>query len=173
LVDRMTGPVQPLKQERINIHEVLEHVARLILVEVPVGLSIERQYDPSIPELHVDRDQLIQAVLNIVRNAVEAMQNHGHVQLRSRVERGFTIRQKRHRLVLCVDIEDDGPGIAPELREHIFYPMVTSKPNGTGLGLSIAQDIVTKHGGLIGCDSHPKQTIFTLYLPLETNYDQA
>ncbi len=173
LVDRMTGPIQPLKKVLINIHEVLEHVTRLMLVEVPVGLTIERYYDPSLPELLADRDQLIQATLNIVRNAVEAMEGTGRVQLRTRIERGFTIRQKRHRLVLCVDIEDDGPGITPELREHIFYPMVTGKPGGTGLGLSIAQDIAAKHGGLIGCDSCPKQTVFTLYLPLEATHGQA
>lgn len=167
LVDRMTGPIQPLKNDRVNIHEVLEHVARLMLVEVPVGLSIDRRYDPSLPELFGDRDQLVQAVLNIVRNAVEAMEGRGRIELRSRVERSFTIRQKRHRLVLCVDVEDDGPGIPSELREQIFYPMVTGKPTGTGLGLSIAQDIIIKHGGLIGCDSRPKQTVFTLHLPLE------
>lgn len=170
LVDRMTGSIQPLKKDIVNIHEVLEHVARLILVEVPVGLTIERRYDPSLPELLGDRDQLIQATLNIVRNAVEAMEDKGRIQLHTRIERGFTIRQKRHRLVLCVDIEDDGPGVTPELREHIFYPMVTGKPSGTGLGLSIAQDIAVKHGGLIDCDSRPKQTVFTLYLPLEANH---
>ncbi len=169
LVDRMTGPIRPLKKDPVNVHDVLEHVSRLILVETPVGLTIDRQYDPSIPELRGDRDQLIQAALNIVRNAVEAMHGLGRIQLRTRVERSFTIRQKRHRLVLCVEIEDNGPGIPTELREHIFYPMVTGKPEGTGLGLSIAQDIVIKHGGLIGCDSRPKQTTFTLYLPLEAN----
>jgi len=173
LVDRMTGPIQPLKKNAINIHEVLEHVSRLILVETPAGLTIERIYDPSIPDLRGDRDQLIQATLNIVRNAVEAMEGQGRIQLRTRVERSFTIRQRRHRLVLCVEIEDNGPGIPPELREHIFYPMVTGKPEGTGLGLSIAQDIVIKHGGLIGCDSRPKQTIFILYLPLETSHGPA
>jgi two-component system nitrogen regulation sensor histidine kinase GlnL len=173
LVDRMTGPIQPLRKDRINIHEVLEHVARLMLVEVPVGLHIERRYDPSLPELLGDRDQLVQALLNIVRNAVEAMEGRGRIELRTRVERNFTIRQKRHRLVLGVDIEDDGPGIPPDLREHIFYPMVTGKPTGTGLGLSIAQDIIIKHGGLIGCDSRPKQTTFTLLLPLEEHYGSA
>ncbi len=173
LVDRMTGPIQPLKKNRVNIHDVLEHVGRLILVETPIGLTIERRYDPSLPELFGDRDQLIQALLNIVRNAVEAMEGKGHVQLRTRVERSFTIRQRLHRLVLCVEVEDDGPGIPPELREHIFYPMVTSKPSGTGLGLSIAQDIVTKHDGMIGCESRPKKTLFTLYLPLETTHGQA
>lgn len=173
LVDRMTGPIRPPKTDRVNIHEVLEHVSRLILVETPVGLTLERLYDPSIPELIGDRDQLIQATLNIVRNAVEAMEGNGRIELRTRIERNFTIRQKRHRLVLCVEIEDDGPGIPAELREHIFYPMVTGKPDGTGLGLSIAQDIITKHGGLIGCDSRPTQTIFTLYLPLEASHGQG
>jgi two-component system nitrogen regulation sensor histidine kinase GlnL len=101
------------------------------------------------------------------------MEGRGCIELRTRIERNFTIRQKRHRLVLCVDIEDDGPGIPPDLREHIFYPMVTGKPTGTGLGLSIAQDIIIKHGGLIGCESRPKQTIFTLHLPLEEHHGAA
>jgi two-component system nitrogen regulation sensor histidine kinase GlnL len=173
LVDRMTGPIQPPKNETVNIHEVLEHVARLMTVEVPVGLTIERRYDPSLPEMRGDRDQLVQAVLNIVRNAIEATEGRGHVRLHTRIERNATIRQKRHRLVLCVDVEDNGPGIPAELREHIFYPMVTGKPTGTGLGLSIAQDIVTKHGGLIDCDSRPNQTIFTIRLPLESNHGAA
>jgi two-component system nitrogen regulation sensor histidine kinase GlnL len=173
LVDRIIGPHQPLKKQKTNIHEILEHVRRLMLVEVPVGLTIERHYDPSLPELEGDPEQLIQAVLNIVRNSVEAMEHSGVIQLRTSVERGFTVGPRRHRLVLRVEIEDNGPGIPPELQEHIFYPMVTGKANGTGLGLSIAQDIVAKHGGLIECASRPKQTVFTIYLPLENSHDQA
>jgi two-component system nitrogen regulation sensor histidine kinase GlnL len=170
LVDRMMGPHQPLKKKPINIHEILEHVRKLMLVEVPVGLSIEREYDPSLPEFEAEPEQLIQAVLNIVRNSAEAIQHQGVIRLRSGIERSFTIGQKRHRLVLRVDIEDNGPGIPEEIQQHIFYPMVTAKPGGTGLGLSIAQDIIAKHGGLIECRSRPGHTVFSLYLPLENGH---
>ena len=170
LVDRMMGPHQPLKKKPVNLHEILEHVRKLMLVEVPVGLTLERQYDPSLPEFKGEPEQLIQAVLNIVRNSAEAIEYKGVIHLRTRIERSFTIGQKRHRLVLRTDIEDNGPGIPEEIREHIFYPMVTAKPGGTGLGLSIAQDIVTKHGGLIECDSRPGLTTFSIYLPLENGH---
>lgn len=166
LVDRMMGPHQPLKKKFINIHEILEHVRKLMLVEVPVGLSIEREYDPSLPDFEAEPEQLIQAVLNIVRNSTEAIQHQGVIRLRSGIERSFTIGQKRHRLVLRADIEDNGPGIPEEIQEHIFYPMVTAKPGGTGLGLSIAQEIIAKHGGLIECYSRPGHTVFSIYLPL-------
>ena len=167
LVDRMIGPHQLPKHEPVNVHEILEHVRKLMLVEVPVGLTIERSYDPSLPSILGDREQLIQAVLNIVRNSVQAMDSQGIVRLRTRVERQFTVGNKRHRLTLRVEIEDNGPGIPETLREHIFYPMVTGRADGSGLGLSIAQDIVNRHGGLIEFTSRPHQTIFTLYLPLE------
>jgi two-component system nitrogen regulation sensor histidine kinase GlnL len=170
LVDRIIGPHQPLKKQPVNIHEVLEHVRRLMLVEIPVGLTILCEYDPSLPELQAEPEQLIQAVLNIMRNSAEAMHNQGTIRLRTRAERQFTIGHKRHRLVLRADIEDTGPGIPEELQEHIFYPMVTGKAGGTGLGLSIAQDIIAKHGGLIECRSHPGQTVFSIYLPLENGH---
>jgi two-component system, NtrC family, nitrogen regulation sensor histidine kinase GlnL len=167
LVDRMMGPHQPLKKQPVNVHEILEHVRRLILVEVPVGLTIEREYDPSLPEFEGEPEQLTQAVLNIVRNSAEAMQYQGIIRLRTHIEHSFTIGQKRHRLALRAEIEDNGPGIPEEIRDHVFYPMVTAKPGGTGLGLSIAQDIVSKHGGLIECHSRPGQTIFSIFIPLE------
>jgi two-component system nitrogen regulation sensor histidine kinase GlnL len=170
LVDRMMGPHQPMKKKPVNLHEILEHVRKLMLVEVPVGLTLERQYDPSLPEFEGDPEQLIQAVLNIVRNSAEAIQHQGVIRLCTRIERSFTVGQKRHRLVLRADIEDNGPGIPEEIREHIFYPMVTAKPGGTGLGLSIAQDIIAKHGGLIECDSRPGLTVFSIYLPLENGH---
>ncbi|MDO8705470.1 MAG: nitrogen regulation protein NR(II) [Sulfuricaulis sp.] len=170
LVDRMMGPHQPLKKQPVNIHEILEHVRRLILVEVPVGLTIEREYDPSLPEFAGEPEQLIQAVLNIVRNAVEVLEQKGRIYLRTGIERSFTVGHKRHRLVLRADIEDNGPGVPEEIQEHIFYPMVTAKAGGTGLGLSIAQDIIAKHGGLIECRSRPGQTVFSIYLPLENGH---
>jgi len=167
LVDRMMGPTQPLKQEPVNIHEVYEYVRKLLVAENPVGLTIRPDYDPSLPEFIGDEEQAIQAVLNIARNAVQAMNSKGTLILRSRIARQFTIGQKRHRLVLRAEIEDNGPGIDAEMLDSIFYPLVTGRPEGTGLGLAIAQDIINKHGGLIEARSHPGQTIFTLYLPLE------
>lgn len=167
LVDRMAGAYRPMKLRALNIHEILEHIRRLIQVEVPVGLTIVCDYDPSLPEIRGDPEQLTQAVLNIVRNALDALENRGLIQLRTRIERQFTIGQSRHRLVIRTEVEDNGPGIPDTLRDYIFYPMVTSRPSGTGLGLSIAQDIVGKHGGLIECSTRPGQTIFTIYLPLE------
>ena len=167
LVDRIIGPHKPFKKQPVNLHEILEHVRRLMLVEAPVGLTIERDYDPSLPELEGDAEQLVQAVLNIVRNSAQAVENRGVIKIRTRAERNFTIGHKRHRLVLRADFEDNGPGIPEDLQEHIFYPMVTGRPEGTGLGLSIAQDIVSRHGGLIECTSRPRQTVFTIYLPLE------
>jgi two-component system nitrogen regulation sensor histidine kinase GlnL len=171
LVDRMMGPTQPLEQESVNIHEVFQHVRKLLLAENTVGLTIQPDYDPSAPEFVGDKAQMIQAVLNIARNSVQAMNGKGKIILRSRVSRQFTIGQKRHRLVLCAEIEDNGPGIAPEMLDAIFYPLVTGRPEGTGLGLAIAQDIINKHGGLVEAKSQPGQTVFTIYLPLENGDD--
>jgi two-component system nitrogen regulation sensor histidine kinase GlnL len=171
LVDRMVGPNTPLRKKPMNIHQVMDHVRSLVLAEIPAGIQLERDYDPSIPEFPADAEQLTQAVLNITRNAVQALNQEGTIQFRTRIERQFTIAQKRHRLVVRVDIEDSGPGIPEELREHIFYPMVTSKPDGTGLGLSIAQDILSQHDGIIECSSLPGKTIFRIYLPLENGHD--
>jgi two-component system nitrogen regulation sensor histidine kinase GlnL len=167
LVDRMVGPNAPLNKQPTNIHQIMEHVRTLILAEVPVGIRVERDFDPSIPELSADRDQLVQAVLNVARNAVQALEGEGVIRFRSRVLRQFTIGNRRHRLVVCAEIEDSGPGIPDELRESIFYPMVTGKPDGTGLGLSIAQDIVQQHAGMIEFASQPGWTVFRIYLPLE------
>jgi two-component system nitrogen regulation sensor histidine kinase GlnL len=172
LVDRMIGPAQPLNKESLNIHDVLEHVRRLIEAEYP-GLTVQRHYDPSLPELVADREQLIQAVLNIARNAAQALDGSGAIELRTRIERGFTLGGHRYRLALRVDIADNGPGIPPELQEHIFYPMVTGRPEGTGLGLAIAQDILQRHGGLIEFASRPGETVFTLYLPVEHTHEQG
>jgi len=167
LVDRMIGPAQPYRRAPINIHEVLEHVRRLALAEQPGDLQFVCDFDPSLPEITGDAEQLIQATLNIVRNAVQALQGRGAITMRTRIERNFTIGGKHHRLIVKVEIEDNGPGIPPELQEHIFDPMVTSRPEGTGLGLSIAQDIVQRHGGIIECASAPGHTVFSLYLPVD------
>ena len=166
LVDRMLGPNQLPSQGEVSIHEILERVYVLVEAEVNSRIRIERDYDPSIPPLWGDADQLIQAVLNVVRNAVQAVGQHGVITLRTRVQRQYTIGAKRHKLVARLDVADDGPGIPPEQQEQIFYPMISGRPDGTGLGLSIAQSIIAQHGGLIECASRPGETVFTLLLPL-------
>lgn len=168
LVDDMLGPNRPLRKEMINIHSVLERVRQLVSAESTPELKIIRDYDPSLPEFQADQDQLIQAVLNIVRNAKQALQSHGEIILRTRPERQVTIGQTYHRYVLKLDVIDNGPGIDPEFIEQIFYPMVTGRADGTGLGLSIAQTLIAQHGGLIECNSKPGETIFTILLPLLT-----
>jgi two-component system, NtrC family, nitrogen regulation sensor histidine kinase GlnL len=170
LVDRVMGGYTPLNKRPVNVHEVLEHVRKLVLVETPVGLTVRCDYDPSLPTLQADAEQLIQAALNILRNSVQALGGKGTVVIRTRIERSFTIGHTHHRLALRVDIEDNGPGIPAELLDKIFYPMVTGRADGTGLGLSIAQDIVARHGGLIECASQPGRTLFTLYLPVENHH---
>jgi len=167
LVDRIMGPRSPMQMKQLNIHEVLEHVRKLLLAENPQQLVIDTNYDPSLPEIEGDSEQLIQAFLNIARNAVQALGGEGRIVFHTRIERQFTIDNKRHRLSLCVVIEDNGPGVPPELVEDIFYPLVTGRPEGSGLGLAISQDIITHHGGLIECHSRPGKTLFTTYLPLE------
>jgi two-component system nitrogen regulation sensor histidine kinase GlnL len=166
LVDRMLGPNQPNACDEVSIHEILERVCALVKAEAAPGIRIERDYDPSIPPVWGDADRLIQAVLNVVRNAVQALDSHGTIILRTRVQRQYTIGAKRHKLVAQLDVIDDGPGIPPEQQDQIFYPMVSGRPTGTGLGLSIAQNIVNQHGGLIECASRSGETIFTLLLPL-------
>ena len=168
LVDRMLGPNQLPNHGEVSIHEILERVCGLIKVEAHAGIRIDRDYDPSIPTLWGDADQLMQALLNVVRNALEALGDcrGGVITLRSRVQRQYTIGAKRHKLVARLDVADNGPGIPPEQQEQIFYPMISGRPDGTGLGLSIAQNIVNQHGGLIECASRPGETVFTLLLPL-------
>ena len=167
LMNRMLGPIRPPRRTEVNIHDVLEHVRGLLLAESPAGPTISRDYDPSIPELLADSDRLIQAFLNLARNGAEAAGESGNLIFQTRVLRQFTIGNKRHRLVLRVSIEDSGPGIPDELRDRIFFPMVTGTRGGTGLGLPIAQDLINRHKGLIECDSQPGKTRFLVYLPLE------
>ncbi|MDZ7622789.1 MAG: nitrogen regulation protein NR(II) [Candidatus Competibacteraceae bacterium] len=169
LVDRMLGPNQLPHHGEVSIHEILERVRVLVEAEADPGIRLERDYDPSIPPLWGDADRLIQAVLNVARNAAQALneRQQGVIILRSRVQRQYTIGAKRHKLVARMDIVDDGPGIPPEQQEQIFYPMISGRSDGTGLGLSIAQSIINQHGGLIECASRPGETVFTLLLPLD------
>ncbi len=167
LMDRMLGPNNLPRKRLINIHQVVERVHSLVQAEAASAIVLARDYDPSIPLLSADADMLIQALLNIVRNAVQALGESGTVTLRTRTRRQFTLGQKRHKLIVCIDVIDNGPGIAPEMIEQVFYPMVTGRAEGTGLGLSIAQSLVNQHGGLIECQSQPGCTVFSLLIPLE------
>ncbi|HYQ39279.1 MAG TPA: nitrogen regulation protein NR(II) [Pseudomonas sp.] len=173
LVDRMLGSNKLPQLVPTNIHEVLERVCSLVEAETQGRLALERDYDPSIPELLADREQLIQALLNIVRNAMQAITAQkppyppGRILLRTRTLRQFTIGHQRHRLVCRVEVIDNGPGIDPALQDTLFYPMVSGRADGTGLGLAIAQNILNQHQGLIECESQPGRTVFSLYLPLE------
>ncbi len=166
LVDRIMGSHKPIETAPLNVHEVVEHVRKLIVVDVQEGLTIDRDYDPSLPEIAGDRDQLVQAVLNIARNAVQAVEGRGAIRLRTRIERNPTFDRTRHRQGIRVDIEDNGPGVPRELKDQIFYPLVTGQATGTGLGLSIAQDIVAKHGGYLEFASEPGHTRFSIVLPI-------
>lgn len=172
LVDRLLGPNQQMNSETLNVHEVLEHVRNLIVAETDNRISLIRDYDPSLPDIHGDRGQLIQAVLNVVRNALQASENIDDciITLRSRAKRQFTIGAQRHRLVCRLDIEDNGRGIPEDMLQSIFMPMVTGRAEGTGLGLTIAQSIITRHGGLLECSSEAGNTRFTIYLPMEHNH---
>lgn len=171
LMDRMLGPNNRPQMRAVNIHEVTERVRQLIGAESGPGLEIHTDYDPSIPPLTADPEWLIQATLNVARNAMQALQGRGNLTLRTRTLRRFTIGHTLHRLVVRIDVTDDGPGIPPEMLENIFYPMVTGRADGTGIGLSIAQMLVNQHGGLIECRSRPGETTFTILLPLERNGD--
>jgi two-component system nitrogen regulation sensor histidine kinase GlnL len=173
LVDSLLGPVRAPRKEAANIHELLDRVFHLVRGEAPAGIEIVRDYDPSLPAVSADRDQLVQAMLNLARNAVQVMGLRGQLTLRTRALTHATIGERRLRVAAAVQFEDNGPGVPPELRDTIFYPLVTSRPGGTGLGLAVAQDLVTRHGGIIEFDSRPGRTVFTLLLPIETTDEQA
>lgn len=171
LMDRMLGPNRIVRHREVNIHQVLERVRHLAQAESGTGVFIGSDYDPSIPAVSGDPDQLIQTLLNIVRNATRAAGEEGRIVLRTRVLRQFTIGHLRHRLVLLVEVEDNGPGIPPEMQERVFLPMVSGAEGGTGLGLTIAQNLINQHGGLIECRSKPGETVFSVFLPLEKNHE--
>jgi two-component system nitrogen regulation sensor histidine kinase GlnL len=169
LVDSLLGPGGPQHLSPTNIHECLEHVYKLMRNEADEDIVIVRDYDPSLPELRLDRDQIIQAMLNIGRNAIQAIGSSGRIVIRTRVGVNETIGTSRHRLIGKIQFEDDGPGVSEQIAETLFYPLVTSRPEGSGLGLALAQDLVTRHGGLIEFDSRPGRTVFTLLLPIAEN----
>ena len=168
LVDRLLGPARRPQRGPVNIHRVLEHVLRVLQAESQPAPALQREYDPSIPELHADEGQLIQACMNIVSNAHQALEETAEpkITLRTQALRRFTIGTQCHRLVAGIDIEDNGSGIPEEIADRLFFPMISGRPNGSGLGLSITQTIVTQHQGLVSVASEPGCTRFSVYLPI-------
>lgn len=167
LVDRLLAPHRQARANLpVNIHEVCERVRTVVAAEYPRGLEIERDYDASLPELHGDKEQLIQVVLNLVRNAAQALHGQGRIVLRTRIARQVTIGTNRHKLALDLHVIDNGPGIPEEIRDRIFFPLISGREGGSGLGLSLAQSFVHQHGGTIECDSRPGRTDFRILLPL-------
>lgn len=173
LVDRLLGPRQLPKTKPLNIHRVIERVKQLIQVESDGCIEIIRDYDPSIPDIIGDESQLIQALLNVTRNAMQALleqdnNNHKEIRLVTRALRQFTIGSKRHRLVCKISIIDNGPGIPESILKTLFYPMVSGRADGTGLGLSISQSVIHQHDGIIECQSQLQKTEFNILMPIET-----
>jgi len=167
LVDRLLEPHRQVHAEaELNIHEVCERVRAVVAAEYPRALVIDRDYDASIPNLRGDKEQLIQVVLNLVRNAAQALHGEGRILLKTRVARQVTIARKRHRLALDLHVIDNGPGIPEEIRDRIFFPLISGREGGSGLGLSLAQSFVHQHGGTIECESRPGRTDFRILLPL-------
>jgi len=172
LLDCMLGPGRPPAKQLVNVHELLERVYRLLRGEAAEEVAIDRDYDPSLPAIEVDPNHIIQAMLNLGRNAIQALSG-GRVEsprliLRTRVASNVGIGGQRHRLVASIQFEDNGPGVPVEIRDTIFYPLVSGRSDGSGLGLGIAQDLVSRHGGLIEFDSTPGRTIFVIYLPMDS-----
>ncbi len=191
LLDSMLGPGRPPAKQLVNVHELLERVYHLLRSEARDGVIVDRDYDPSLPALVVDPNHIIQAMLNLGRNAIQALSSAAQsatgaeaspakarpadapptdpprLVLRTRAATSVSIGAKRHRLVASIQFEDNGPGVLPEIRDTIFYPLISGRSDGTGLGLGIAQDLVSRHGGLIEFDSAPGRTIFTIFLPMD------
>jgi two-component system nitrogen regulation sensor histidine kinase GlnL len=166
LMNRLLTPSRLPRVEAINIHEVTERVRTLLLAEFPDDLTVRRDYDTSLPELTGDKEQLIQAILNVARNAAQATGGKGEIRLVTRIARQVTIARLRHRHAVAISIEDDGPGVPADLAERIFYPLVSGREGGTGLGLSLAQSYVSQHQGLIEFESVPGRTRFTILVPV-------
>lgn len=172
LVDRLLAPHRrPHVVADLNIHEVCERVRSLVLAEFPQGLVVQRDYDTSLPDFRGDREQLIQAVLNIAQNAALALRERiaagdARIVLRTRAARQVTIGKQRYRLALELHVEDNGPGVPEDIRDRIFYPLVSGREGGSGLGLTLAQTYVQQHAGAIECDSVPGRTVFRIIIPL-------
>ena len=166
LMQRLLSPHRNLQPAPVNIHEILERVRSLLTAEFPDHLRVRRDYDTSLPELVADRERLIQAILNIARNAAQAMHGSGEIILRTRTARQVTLVKRRYKLAMDVQVIDNGPGIPEEIRERMFFPLVSGREGGSGLGLSLAQNFVQQHNGTIECSTRPGETCFTLRLPI-------
>ena len=173
LMDRLLTPHRLPHVTHFNIHEALERVRSLLLVEFPDAIAVVTDYDVSLPPLRADREQIIQALLNIARNAAQAMTGNGKIVLRTRVARRVTLAKKMHRLALMVNIIDNGPGIPGELQEKIFFPLVSGREGGHGIGLTIAQSFVSQHHGAIEVESRPGETNFSILFPVATETDNS
>jgi two-component system, NtrC family, nitrogen regulation sensor histidine kinase GlnL len=166
LTAALLGPARPLAMTLLNVHELLEHVRQLIIAEGGPELQVERDYDPSLPATLLDRDLAIQAMLNLARNARNALDGSGRIVFRTRVVTNDAIGHRRCRQLACIEIEDDGPGVPEALRETLFYPLVTGRAGGSGLGLAVAQELVSRHDGLIEYSSRPGRTVFRMLFPI-------
>ncbi|HAS6066582.1 TPA: nitrogen regulation protein NR(II) [Vibrio vulnificus] len=168
LVDRLLGPQKPGKKQQTNLHQVLEKVRQLVELESEQTLVIERDYDPSLPDIYIDADQIEQAMLNIISNASQilAHQEDGKISIRTRTVHQANIHGQRCKVAARIEIMDNGPGIPVELQDTLFYPMVSGREGGTGLGLSISQNLIDQHNGKIDVESWPGHTNFTIYLPI-------
>ncbi|NIO39133.1 MAG: PAS domain-containing protein [Burkholderiales bacterium] len=171
LMDRLLTPHRIPRIEQFNIHEVLERVANMLSAEYPDYLFIHRDYDTSLPSISGDREQIIQAVLNIARNAAQAVRGQGEIRLRTRVIRRVTIAKKLHKLAVSLQIIDNGPGIREDIRDRIFFPLVSGREDGSGLGLTLAQTFVSQHHGAIEVESEPGRTCFSVLLPINEMED--
>ncbi len=167
LVDTLLGPDQQSQKKPTNVHDLLEHVARLTEARVASDVAIKRDYDPGLPNLNLDRDQIIQVLLNLVNNALAATAPGRTLILRTAATPNLAIGSRFHRMAVSVSVEDDGPGVPDELRDSIFFPMVTGTDGGTGLGLPLAQELVNRHDGLIEFESRPGRTVFHVRLPIQ------
>ena len=170
LMDRLLTPHRLPQPTQVNVHEVLERVRSLILAEYPRGIAIRRDYDMSLPLLKGDKEQLIQAVLNVTRNAAQAIagtEAAGEIRLRTRIVRQVTLARRRYRHAIAVEIRDNGPGIPAHLQERVFHPLISGREGGSGLGLTLAQNFVNQHHGVISFESAPGATVFTILLPVE------
>jgi two-component system, NtrC family, nitrogen regulation sensor histidine kinase GlnL len=175
LVNRLLTPHRLPTYQRTNIHELLARVANVVQAEFP-DVAIHSDFDISLPEFDADPEQLTQALLNVIRNAAQALQGitgPRRIRLRTRVARSVTMAKRRFRLALAVSVEDNGPGVPETLRDRIFFPLVSGREGGSGLGLTIAQTFVSQHNGTIECESVPGCTVFTILLPLEFSRDGA
>ena len=172
LMHRLLSSHRLMQPQPVSIHEILERVRALIQAEFP-DVDLRRDYDTSIPDVTGDREQLIQAILNIVRNAAQALEGRGEIVLRTRALRQVTLAKRRYRLALELQVIDDGPGIPETIREQMFYPLVSGRPGGSGLGLTLAQNFIQQHHGSIEVDSRPGRTCFTVMLPLTHPYQES